>query len=89
MLGTYGRYYQSYRGVRNAGATVVEATARGIRRGAIVEVWKGRKVAKGTVGEVFWIGDTQFGTRIGLKDEAGDIHWTAASNVRELCQDCA
>jgi len=50
-------------------------------KGSHVKVCKGRKVAKGTEGTVFWIRDTHFGTKIGLKDADGTAHWTYAHNV--------
>jgi hypothetical protein len=55
-----------------------------IEKGDYVTVYKGRKVPKGTIGQVFWIGDTQYGTRIGLTDAAGDTWWTALTNVKKM-----
>lgn len=53
------------------------------RRGDIVEVFKGRKVPKGTVGEVFWVGDGRWGLRVGIREEGREEPWwTAASNCR-------
>lgn len=42
---------------------------------------KGRKVAKGTTGQCIWVGKGNFGERVGLKTQAGDVFWTAISNV--------
>lgn len=53
-----------------------------IIKGATVEVFKGRKVPKGTTGTVIWIGEGQWGPRVGIKDAAGETHWTALDNVR-------
>lgn len=53
-------------------------------QGALCRVVKGRKVPKGLVGECFWIGESAYGTRVGLKDEHGTVHWTAASNVERI-----
>jgi hypothetical protein len=53
-----------------------------VRKGARVEVFKGRKVPIGTCGVVIWIGDGQYGMRCGVKDAAGAVHWTACDNVR-------
>lgn len=50
-------------------------------KGATVEVVKGRKVPVGTVGNCVWVGAGDYGMRVGVKDEAGKVHWTAASNV--------
>jgi hypothetical protein len=48
-----------------------------------VEVFKGRKVAKGTVGEIIWFGVDGFGIiKIGIKDAEGNAHFTAITNVR-------
>ena len=57
-----------------------------------VRVVKGRKVPIGTTGECFWMGqydNSRYGdhwgiyttTRIGIRDEAGNVHWTALGNV--------
>lgn len=60
-----------------------KGTDRDPQRGDIVEVFKGRKVPKGTVGEVFWIGDGRWGTRVGIREEGREEPWwTAASNCR-------
>jgi len=51
-------------------------------KGARVVVVRGRKVPKGTTGVVFWTGlDAYDKPKIGLRDDAGTTHWTAASNV--------
>lgn len=52
-----------------------------IRKGRNVKVVKGRKVPKGTVGTVFWVGVGEWGERVGLKDEKETVHWTSADNV--------
>jgi hypothetical protein len=54
------------------------------RKGKVVEVFKGRKVPRGTRGKVIWLGDGDYGARVGIKDASGAVHWTAASNVRVL-----
>lgn len=58
------------------------------KAGKVVKVGKGRKVPKGTTGEVFWYGAgksyTGYGRgpmRVGFKDAAGNTHWTDANNV--------
>jgi len=53
-------------------------------KGILCKVVKGRKVPKGTEGVVFYIKDTHFGTRVGLKDSDGTAHWTYARNVAVL-----
>lgn len=53
-----------------------------ITKGQTVTVVKGRKVAKGTTGVVFWIGEDSYGKgRIGFKGDDGETYWTAISNV--------
>ncbi len=62
-------------------------TAAAPLRGRIVKVVKGRKVAKGTEGEVFWVGEDRFhhgAQRVGFKTDAGDKHFTAAGNVEVI-----
>jgi len=57
------------------------------KRGRIVKVVKGRKVRKGTEGEVFWVGEDRFrpySQRVGFKTDAGDKHFTAAGNVEVI-----
>jgi len=52
--------------------------------GQTVKVYRGRKVPQGTIGIVFWVADEADGYgdwKIGLKDEAGDKHFTSISNV--------
>lgn len=55
-----------------------------VAKGAPVKVVKGRKVPVGTTGECFWIGEGTWGTRVGLRDEAGETHWTAITNVERI-----
>jgi hypothetical protein len=48
-----------------------------------VEVFKGRKVPVGTVGEISWVGIDQFANvKVGIKDAQGEVHFTAVSNVK-------
>jgi len=60
--------------------------------GKTVKVVKGRKVPKGTVGECFWMGCTDYSkygdpwgiythVRVGIRDTDGNVHWTALDNV--------
>ena len=53
----------------------------GVCKGARVVVVRGRKVPRGTTGRVFWTGVSEWGERVGIKDDAGAVHWTALSNV--------
>ena len=52
--------------------------------GQTVKVYRGRKVAQGTIGIVFWVAEEadRFDTwKIGIKDEAGVKHFLAINNV--------
>lgn len=60
--------------------------------GKTVKVVKGRKVPKGTTGTVFWVkryDNSKYGdpwgiysvTKVGIRDENGDAHFTAIDNV--------
>jgi hypothetical protein len=54
-------------------------------KGRRAEVFKGRKVPVGTTGEIIWVGDDRYrrgAYRVGIKDAAGEVHWTAMDNVR-------
>lgn len=55
-----------------------------IDKGDDVEVYKGRKVAKGTIGRVtaFYQGD--WGMRVKIQEANGTEHWLALDNVRSL-----
>lgn len=50
-------------------------------RGKHVRVARGRKVPVGTAGEVIWYGEGRYGYRVGIRDAAGEVHWTSAGNV--------
>lgn len=59
-----------------------ERAARTVTKGKRIVVIRGRKVARGTAGVCIWIGDGTYGTRVGLKDDAGTVHWTSLDNVK-------
>lgn len=65
-------------------AAIEAARAKEPRRGRTIKVVKGRKVPKGTTGVCIWIGEGDWGTRVGLKTEDGTVYWTAASNVEAV-----
>lgn len=52
-----------------------------VRKGSWVRVVRGRKVPVGTEGWCIWMGESDYGTRVGVKDRAGVVHWTACANV--------
>ena len=54
-------------------------------KGQTVEVFKGRKVAKGTVGVVFWVApqpDNYGVIKVGFTTAAGEKHFTNIENVK-------
>lgn len=64
--------------------------AEEVSRGKVVIVNRGRKVPHGVTGEVFWIKRVNYDpyqrdwcwkTKIGLKDESGNVYWTYVDNV--------
>lgn len=62
-------------------AAEAEAEARRPSYGKTVEVVRGRKVKKGTVARVFWLGETRWGWRVGLELDGGERVFTDAGNV--------
>lgn len=81
-----GKVRAAYEAAREAKAelerTLAEIEeAKRIAKGRTVVVVRGRKVAKGTTGTVIWYADGVYGPRVGLKDDAGTVHFTAAKNV--------
>jgi hypothetical protein len=58
-----------------------EARIREVRRGCRVVFARGRKVAKGTEGRVFWLGNGAYGWRAGVETDAGETVWTALTNL--------
>jgi len=52
--------------------------------GKEVKVVRGRKVPKGTVGRVFWVGESKFGRRVGLELASGAREFTAVCNVEVI-----
>ncbi len=52
-----------------------------VEKGKDVKVVRGRKVPLDKVGTVIWVGETKFGWRVGLKDDEGEVWWTALGNV--------
>lgn len=67
------------RAEREARDAAIEAATPS--RGKTVKVVRGRKVAKGTVGRVFWYGEGQWGWSVGLELNDGTRVFTAARNV--------
>lgn len=59
--------------------------AKRIEKGVTVEVHKGRKVTKGTIGVVFWVADEPDAydvTKVGLQTADGQRHFININNVR-------
>lgn len=57
------------------------ARLREVVRGCRAVVARGKKVAKGTEGRVFWIGPGNFGPRAGLETDAGETVWIDLRNL--------
>lgn len=53
-----------------------------VERGAEVEVFRGRKVPIGTTGVCFYTRRQQWGLRIGIKDDEGNVFWGWGRNAR-------
>ena len=52
-------------------------------KGDEVVVFKGRKVPRGTKGELFWLGEDSYGkARAGVRCSNGEVCWTALSNLQ-------
>jgi hypothetical protein len=66
---------------REATATDAATPEKGKR----VVVARGRKVPIGTEGTIIWLGPDRYSDgklyRVGVKDDAGEVHWTAERNV--------
>lgn len=75
--------YQNYKRVQAEAAERERQVrlAKTPAKGKALRVVRGRKIPVGTTGVCVWIGDSTYGTRCGIKDEAGQVHWTAVSNV--------
>jgi hypothetical protein len=58
--------------------------ARRIAKGKRVRVVSGKKVPIGTEGEVFWMGDSKYGTRVGIDAPALGRVFTALHNVEVI-----
>ena len=69
------------RSEREADINLAVARAKAVQIGREVEVVRGRKVPKGVVGDVFWMGDSEWAVRVGIRTADGTVYWTAASNV--------
>lgn len=61
-----------------------ESRLREVVRGCPVMVTRGRKIPKGTTGRVFWIGQKQYGVRVGFEADDGVTHWTDINNVDRI-----
>lgn len=79
VMAAYTAYCEEVRKVEAAKRAAAEAAKPA--KGKTLKVVKGRKVPVGTTGVCIWVGAGTYGTRVGIKDAAGDVHWTAESNV--------
>lgn len=63
----------------------IHAAVRPESKGQTVKVVRGRKTPIGTVGQIIWTGEDNYGNdRIGLRTAEGETHFTAASNVEVI-----
>ncbi len=53
-------------------------------RGKLVQVVRGRKVPKGSVGTVFWLGENKWGWSVGMELPSGERVFTSSGNVEVL-----
>lgn len=68
-----------------AAAKAEHLAAGQLVKGATVRVVKGRKVAKGTEGVVFWLGTDGYGkAKIGFCTAGGEAHFIAETNVETV-----
>ena len=63
-----------------------EEEAVTVRCGKTVKVVRGRKVPKGTVARVFWMGENQWGWSAGLETASGERMFTALQNVEVVAE---
>lgn len=86
VLAAYAAYCAKHKA--EADARYAEELAARPSVGKTVKVVRGRKVPKGTVGEVVWYGKGRpfkpwlpAPVRVGVRDANGTVHWTDAKNV--------
>lgn len=58
-----------------------------LEHGKLVRVVRGRKLPRGTEGEIFWMGSTAYGPSIGLRLIDGSKVFTSPNNVEVLSID--
>jgi hypothetical protein len=80
-------WYASNAGIRAAARIRLERAFNAIRVGDEVEVVAGRKIVKGTKGEVVWVGRDSFNPRayrVGMRLIDGSRVFTAMGNLEKL-----
>ncbi len=77
----YYNYYKQQQGIKSE-QDAQQRELNTVRLHKTVEVYKGRKVPKGTIGEVFWLGNTQWGVSVGLRLICGKKLFTSLNNVK-------
>lgn len=70
--------------LQNQRKKIAELQAKIPAKGKTVKVVRGRKVPVGMVGTCFWVGDSAYGQRIGLKTDSGDTIWVALKNCEAI-----
>jgi len=66
-------------------ADAVEAAIVRVRK--VVRIFKGRKYPIGTEGRVFWIGDSGYGTSVGIECTSGRRLFVSIGNVEVIAQE--
>lgn len=72
---------------KKAREKAIEQEKRTVRKYKEVQVIRGRKVPIGTVGRVFWIGDTGWGESVGIETASGERHFTSVKNVEVIIEE--
>lgn len=85
IMSAYKAYRDAQRAEYEASLAARDAAIPSV--GKRVRVIRGRKVPAGTTGDVIWYGPDNYrrgASRVGIKDDAGNKHWTSASNVEVI-----
>jgi hypothetical protein len=63
-----------------------EMDRKAVKKGRTLRVVRGRKVKKGTEGRCFWVGESQWGKRVGMTLANGETVWIDARNVEAIAE---
>lgn len=77
--------WQPARGSYWAGGLGDNSSRAQALKGLVVTVYRGRKIKIGTTGLCFWVGNSQYGERVGIRVEGQETPvWVDARNVRPV-----